>query len=382
MSTGDRDIRPVVKGTSEITPEWLTHALHSTILKESEAVTASNWTQIGEGQGFSSAICRITVEYSLDNDLPRSFILKLPVQHEKTRAAILGVGSYYKEARFYSEIASEAKIGIPKIYYVATDEGDECFNILMEDLGDIERASFLEEIGIDDCRTAIRDIADFHAKWWNHPILESPWLQPVAANLDNVSLLVEMLSRSLEIAPGIDVESTYLVKCMQCYAKAMNNPPNNVTQKEPFTLIHGDFHVGNMTFGDGSMTLFDWQGIGKGSPMADIAYLLLTSLDAATFKQHESALLKLYHESLTQQGIADYGYRRMMTDYSTAILTCVASLFSMLGTLDFDVPDGQQTIETMIDRLNKKAMARRLLPVCRLLPVMFWFMNFFGRFRR
>ena len=110
--------------------------------------------------------------------------------------------------------------------------------------------------------------------------------------------------------------------------------------------------------------------------------MLVTSLDAPTFKQHEDALLKLYHESLIQQGVADYSYRRMMTDYSTAMMTCITTLFSFLGTLDFDVPDGQQTVETMMDRLNKKAMARRLLPVCSLLPAIFWFMNFFGRFRR
>jgi len=382
MPTGDMDNRQAVKDISEITPEWLTHILHSSILKDSEAVTASSWAEIGEGQAFASSIYRINVEYRQENDLPRSFILKLPIQHEKTKKAILGAGSYYKEARFYGEIAPEIEVGIPKVYYVATDESDECFNILMEDLGDIERASFLEAIDIADCRAAIRDIADFHVEWWNHPILEFPWLQSPVDNLENVPLLVDMLRRSLEIAPNIDVESAYLVKCMQHYANAMENPPKNVSLKKPVTLIHGDFHAGNMTFGGGSMTLFDWQNIGKGSPVTDVAYLLVTSLDAATFREHEDSLLRLYHESLVEQGIADYSYRRMMTDYNTAILTCVVTLFSLLGTLDFDVPDGQETIETMMDRLNRKAMARRLLPVCRLLPVIFWFMNFFGRFRR
>jgi hypothetical protein len=381
LLTDEKDIRPTAADASEINDEWLTYALRSSILKDSEAITATACTEIGEGQGFAGSIYRINVEYNNDNDLPRSFILKLPIKDGKTKELILSVGNYYKEARFYREIAPETKIRIPRVYYSATDEDNGSFTILMEDLGDIRRPSVIEEMAIDDCRTAICCIADFHAQWWNHSILESEWLQPLNDSLDGESV-IEMLERSFEAVLSINTDSTYLLKCMQSYAKAMKNLPEKLPLKKPLTLIHGDFHAGNMAFYDGALTLFDWQAVGKGSPVSDLANLFMLNLEPSTLRQHEDDLLRLYHESLLQQGIEDYSYKRMMADYREAMVISTGRLFSYIGTLDFNIPGGQESLDAFVGRINQIAKDHRQLPTFRVLPVVLWFLKLFERYRR
>lgn len=39
------------------------------------------------------------------------------------------------------------------------------------------------------------------------------------------------------------------------------------------TLLHGDFHAGNVIMGEGGLTLMDWELCGVGSPLLDLAYL-------------------------------------------------------------------------------------------------------------
>jgi aminoglycoside phosphotransferase (APT) family kinase protein len=72
----------------------------------------------------------------------------------------------------------------------------------------------------------------------------------------------------------------------------------------PRTLIHGDAHVGNMYFIDGTAGLLDWQVMQYGQGMRDVTYFLINSLPSELRRAEQKALIELYLETLSVFGAA------------------------------------------------------------------------------
>ena len=74
--------------------------------------------------------------------------------------------------------------------------------------------------------------------------------------------------------------------------------------ENPRTVLHGDVHVGNVYFvPDGSGGVLDWQLMLQGSWSVDVAYLLMTALDAGERAAHERDLLRFYLRELAARGV-------------------------------------------------------------------------------
>jgi thiamine kinase-like enzyme len=69
---------------------------------------------------------------------------------------------------------------------------------------------------------------------------------------------------------------------------------------------HGDFRTDNLLFGARRGTVpvavVDWQTVAVGSPLLDVAYFLVTSLDTADFAQHFEYLLDFYLSAMKESG--------------------------------------------------------------------------------
>lgn len=64
------------------------------------------------------------------------------------------------------------------------------------------------------------------------------------------------------------------------------------------TLVHGDAKVANFCFSDTGVAAVDFQYIGQGVGIKDVAYFLGSCLDENACFEHEEALLKAYFEAL------------------------------------------------------------------------------------
>ena len=77
----------------------------------------------------------------------------------------------------------------------------------------------------------------------------------------------------------------------------------------PRCLTHGDFRPDNMLFDladEGKpIVVVDWQTVGVGSGVSDIAYYLGTALDPAHRKAEEASLFAHYREKLEAHGVSD-----------------------------------------------------------------------------
>ncbi|WP_069162860.1 FAD-dependent oxidoreductase [Nocardia altamirensis] len=91
-------------------------------------------------------------------------------------------------------------------------------------------------------------------------------------------------------------------------------------------VCHGDAWASNIVFldparlpGTPSAYLIDWQFAMWGNPLADVALLLLSSLDPASRRAWEGRLLHHYHHVLTSTVSLDYTLAQCRSDYRRAL---------------------------------------------------------------
>lgn len=93
----------------------------------------------------------------------------------------------------------------------------------------------------------------------------------------------------------------------------------NYQKEPPYTLIHHDYHLGNLIFfeadGASNMMVLDWQDMSIGHGPTDVALFLGTSFSIADRRRHEQDLLKLYYDTLCANGVTDYSFAHCWDDY-------------------------------------------------------------------
>ncbi len=69
--------------------------------------------------------------------------------------------------------------------------------------------------------------------------------------------------------------------------------------KGPFTLLHGDAHVGNSyMLPSGEFGFLDWACVRRGNWAFDVGYFLVSALDVAERRRHERELVEQYRQAL------------------------------------------------------------------------------------
>ena len=77
----------------------------------------------------------------------------------------------------------------------------------------------------------------------------------------------------------------------------------------PSVIVHGDFHVGNIMWkldknGDATneiYAIYDWQISHEGSPMADLARMVVFCADGWIRRQVEEFIFDFYHDALEKE---------------------------------------------------------------------------------
>ena len=270
----------IPRTAEDITAEWLTEALRQSGYLGEGRVASVRLDPTGVGQGLAAAVERATVTYSgAAGSAPETLIAKIPSQHARTRELFTEFGLYEREARFYLELAEEVGIPIPKLYYGDFDAVTGSFVLLLEDLGTANADDPVIDCSIDDARTVVQNSAVMHARWWNSDRLgQLPWLRQQAdpasaaevqtAYVRSWSRISDDL-RTLFSAELYEIAERLGPKYVEVFAGAA---PHAIT------LIHGDYHLGNLFFRDGEVVSIDWQAASFGRPTTDVGYFLMTSL--------------------------------------------------------------------------------------------------------
>lgn len=281
--------------------------------------------------GFGSCLYRLHPEYTTSDQGPRTLILKLPSDNSDIQKA-LNEDVAFREVRFYRDVARLVDCPVPRVYFCDYDAARGCSSILMEDLGGIPSAT---EANVAESEAAMRALASLHAHLWHHPILEEHWLQPVANTDLDVGWLID---HAIESADRTGFGNSHLVRGMRILRPLASFATSIRPLRTPaHSLCHGDLHRNNVQLRpDGRLVIFDWQVVECGNPLRDVSYWMVTSLTTQQRRAQQKKLLRLYHQSLLEEGVRGYGRFTLMRDFRVGLIDNLVKIFAAVALIKAD----------------------------------------------
>jgi Ser/Thr protein kinase RdoA (MazF antagonist) len=226
---------------------------------------------------------------------------------------------FSREVRFYREIGPAVGIRVPACFHAEDNNGATLLEL--EDLSDWR-------LGADPVEAA-RLLAGLHQSWEGKALTAWPWLVQTEA-----SDLVDQLFTETWAAARARPDLTPVVRALG------DNLVGQVPALEqraatagPTTLLHGDASARNMrTSPSGEIALLDWEDLGTGPGLQDLAWFLISSVEPPRW----------------DETIAAYGNTTRLPDVLPAL--AVQGLFSFS-----DEEESSPAAQQWIDRLTETA---------------------------
>ncbi len=338
----------IPKNIEAVTNSWLSEVLGG-------EVSGHTVAQIGQGVGLMGDIFRVALETTRSADLPASVVVKLPSSFEENRAQGVALGMFEAEVRFYRELAEQASVGLPGVYYSEIQSGTADFVIVMEDLSHLSLVGQTDGMSVDQAFAAVRVLASIHSVWWNQVQTDDlEWiLSMTGPRIEYVDQLLVDIFPAFAEGFGHCLPDGGL-ELFELFAGNYLKFNQTLAARSPWTLAHQDYRVENLMFGtegSGEVIVLDWQGIGRGPGAYDLSYLLGGSMDIALRRAHEEDLVLAYHDQLLASGIKDYSLASLKDDYGHAhLMGGLATAMVTGGTMDLSNARGLALVETMAER--------------------------------
>ncbi|HTA07302.1 MAG TPA: aminoglycoside phosphotransferase family protein [Streptosporangiaceae bacterium] len=176
---------------------------------------------------------------------------------------------FRSEVRFYREVAAEAGVRVPACY--TAEISDAGTLLVLEDLSTWRAGAEPE--------SAAQVLAAMHARWSGRALERWPWLRPVGAAAGQVEALYRdtwpvLAAREDLTRPVRDLAARLLGNVVACESA--------LGASGPLTLAHGDASLANMrTSPEAEIALLDWEDVSSAPGIADLAWLLVSSVEAA-----------------------------------------------------------------------------------------------------
>ena len=250
--------------------------------------------QLRELRQVTNAHLYLELEYDEPAGAPATLFAKLlpitPERHEQVRRTGMGI----REARFYESFGPSLPLRIPSVHFACHDEEAGTFCLLLEDLDAagcrVSDGSW--GIGADAAAAALGDLAALHLRFADpgRRAAEAGW---VARSTLGRTYGTAMLRQGLE--HHRDKLSRDFAAIAEIYIERSLELAD-VWHTEPWTVIHGDAHIGNL-FLDGSRVGFlDWGIVCLSSPLRDLSFFLQMSMQPEERRAHERHLIRSYLE--------------------------------------------------------------------------------------
>ncbi len=299
----------VLRRPEDLTTQWLRDAL------ENSAIEAFRVEPIGTGQMSESR--RVLLDYSdAAGTGPASVVLKTASADENSRSVGVQLGIYDREIHFYRELAPRLGGPLPACHLALIDPAEGWFTLLLEDVAPAVQGDQIAGCSPEQASLAVRELARLHAPVFADTQLgATPWL-----NQENVlgqALMTQLLPAFFE-RYGERVADEHQEVCRRFIASLDGWVAD---RRPPLGLVHGDYRLDNLLFGDGEaprqLVVVDWQTVGWGPAMSDIAYFLGGALSVEDRREHEQRLVREYRDALEDAGVRGFdwvdcwaGYRR------------------------------------------------------------------------
>ena len=262
--------------------------------------------------------------------------------------------SYEREVRFYQNMAKGSLLPIPTCYYADVDAESGWHVILLEDLSPASPVPQGTACSPDQARTAVRHIAQFHAHWWENPILDNlDWMTDASGTPDDELARLHERWWPVFIRAVGDQLPNDVTEIGELLGKERGRIARHLFADRPRTLLHGDYAQGNLMFGDAaerSFFVIDWQFVTRGRGIWDVANFLLRSLEPADRQAIEMDLLQNYVAILDDRGVRDYSLGAAMYDYRISLLRRFGADISTIAAMPFTKKQIRRHVDRSLPR--------------------------------
>ncbi len=355
-----------------VTAGFLTAVLReSGVIGPGTEVASFEGEPVGAGIGVMGELLRARLTYAgpQSETAPASVIVKLPSPYEENRAQGVGLGMYEAEVRFLNELAEHTPVRVPMVHYATITPGTADFVIVMEDLGHLTIGDQVTGLPVEEATAAALALADVHAGWWGKvQVPELEWIPSV------VHPRIEALGQMWpDLWAGFNVRFGYVLPeggfAVGEQVKLHYWSVMQALAQLPWTLIHQDFRVDNLFFDDlaghDPVVIIDWQGLGRGPAVYDLAYFLGGSLTVEDRRANERAIVRAYHQRLVEGGVTDYPFEDLWQGYRMGMLSGLSTAVLVGATFDLANERGKALVEVLGSRHFAAAVdldALELLP--------------------
>jgi len=343
---------PFPQTPGDITPAYLTTLLRDSNIITKSSVESVEVRNVPEGSGFVAQSAHLSVRYdNAEPGAPAALFVKLSSANPAVREQLRAIGIYETETGFYRDLGGDNPLHAPRAYAALYEPQTGESLVLLEEIGHMRFGDNLNGATLEQARTAMVNLAQMQARYWNKPILERcRWLRSLANDLVEMTALNRSLHGVFEqrwssIAPESVLQAT----------RALRDNMEHWYETQligPWTLVHGDFRPDNFAFEeDGALRVFDWQTTRRGPPSVDAAYFQILALPVELRRAHEAALLELYHGALVEHGVREYSLDDVRANHRRSVGSAVSRIVTAGALLDFSSPRGQQLMRAFLERV-------------------------------
>lgn len=325
----------------ELTPAWLRAVLRqSGALPQGEVTTL---VQEATGDFRGAQTHRLHVRYSSDapSTAPKALLLKRNRDSAWARAASAA------EVTFYSLLASlpdPPPVTVP-CYAAAYDEKSGNSYLLLQDLTGthVQPRTRQQLISLVDAvpppvalEGVVRALAEWHAYWWEHPLLATPAFE-VSYWYRDADRFEQYLQRHTTSWHSLlaNEASWFPNDLCTLYAQVLERIPQywksylepRFRTRTNLTLIHGDAYFNNFLCPremepSAPTYVIDWQSPGWDLVGHDLANLLATFWTAKQRHEQdrEGQALHRYHTTLQANGVGSYAWDDLVIDYQHGLI--------------------------------------------------------------
>lgn len=282
------------------------------------------------GIGHTADTLHVTLTWSRQGEGPDTLVAKIPSADARSARTAASLGAYEREARFYAELGSRTQLSLPSFYGVLDFDGRP-EGVLLEDLSGLSTADQLSGIPVDTVRRLRQELVALQAPFWQDPgTAEIPWLHrrlgvPIPGIIERMA--GSWATSRAYLANDFDVEERDVIDRFVAGAGRWAEQVDG-----PYSLTHHDFRVDNVLFGADRIVVLDWQTVGWGAPMFDVAYLLGTSVDAVTRRSIEREEVALHVQELDAAGVT-WSFDEAWTAYRMAAFAVLLMLVPPTGSV-------------------------------------------------
>ncbi len=323
----------------DISPAWLSSALGYT-------VHACHTARVGAGQ--TGASYRLALETERGRE---SLIAKVASGNLEARSGV--GGGYASEVLFYATLKDTVDIRTPACRYAAIAPDNLRFTLLLEDLSARRPGVQAEGCSVERALGAVRNLTGLHAPRWNDPSLSElnfPMTVDTQEKADGLGMIAQLAAD--EFVQRYDAQlGAQDAATLKAVAAVLGKWA--LVGRTTLALVHGDYRLDNLMFSDDpeDVVALDWQTLGIGPPVRDLAYFIGTGLDAGPRREAERELVSAYHDELLRRGVAGYDFDQCFHDYRLGQLQ--APMITTIGAI-YATRERSEAADTMF-----LAMARR-----------------------